>query len=133
MDDMGPIETIEEFNTIQHRLSMLEDRADRIANVLCPHRADFVRFGIDEVVYEFNDACHCHPEIHNDRFPAAYLFDPEWEGKYKAEAAEKARLKAEEEDRKKADAETRKLAASEGQDRADYERLREKFEGPVSE
>lgn len=134
-DDFGedvprPIATAEEYDQIQGRLDLLIPDAERIASRLCGHAASFVRFEIGSVMYSYV-ACPCADcsEGIRARFPATYLFDPEWESKHIT-----AQREAEAEKQRAAERLAEKEAAKRRAERAreerrEYERLKEKFEG----
>jgi len=84
------------------------------------HRAWVKEFDEGSVTLEFNDSCHCHPSYHELRFPAAWLFDPEWEKRVDEELMREQAAK---------DAvERRNQAIREKREQADYLRLKAKYE-----
>lgn len=123
-DDPPPITTYEEYVTITTRLESLEDRADKIANILCSRRASVTKFTADCVYYHYNGSCNCHVEDYEDSFPAEYLFDPTFEDKHNAKLARAAREK---EVKMQEEAEL-KRQEQERADRARYVLLKAKYD-----
>lgn len=128
-DYVKPEPTLESYQAMmreyRRHVEALEDKANRIASAVAGRSAWVEEWDNDSVTYEYNDACHCHPEYSQGSFPVEWLFEFAWLEKHKARQEEAAK-------KKQAVAEANaklKQQQDEARERAQLEKLKKKYEG----
>ena len=118
------VDTLEEYKSIVRKFDSLKQRAEDIACVVCPRQYGIYSLDEEDVTYQYNNSCGCHPEEAHGYFPSAWLFDPDWKIKWE----EKKKLDKEREERYEAEKKAKVQRYTEERERQMFEQLKKKFE-----